>query len=67
MATDVSMDCGHGRVEVRKCCVVNDLEFLDDAYEWKDLQSKYLTQRKPIRNQKIENNRKRLLVMLTEN
>ena len=39
MATDVNIDCGHARVEVRKCSVINDLEFVDDAYKWKDLQT----------------------------
>lgn len=39
VATDVNTDCGHGRVEVRKCSVITDLEFLDDAHKWKDLQS----------------------------
>jgi predicted transposase YbfD/YdcC len=37
--TDINVDCGHGRVEVRKCSVITDLEFLDDADKWKDLQT----------------------------
>ncbi len=37
--TDVDIDCGHGRVEVRKCSTITDLEFVDDAYKWKDLQT----------------------------
>jgi predicted transposase YbfD/YdcC len=39
VATDVNIDCGHGRVEVRKCSVITDLEFVDDVYKWKDLQT----------------------------
>lgn len=37
--TDLNIDCGHGRVEVRKCSVITDLEFVDDAHKWKDLQT----------------------------
>jgi predicted transposase YbfD/YdcC len=39
VATAVNFDCGHGRAEVRKCSVITDLEFLDDAKKWKDLQT----------------------------
>ena len=39
IATDVNIDCGHGRVEVRKCSVITDLEFVDNAIKWKDLQT----------------------------
>lgn len=39
IAEDVNMDCGHGRVEVRKCSVINDLEFVEDVDKWKDLQT----------------------------
>lgn len=39
VTTDVNIDCGHGRVEVRKCSVITDLEFVDDAHKWKDLQT----------------------------
>jgi predicted transposase YbfD/YdcC len=39
VATDVNIDCGHGRVEVRKCSVITDLEFVDDAHKWTDLQT----------------------------
>ena len=35
---DTTEDCGHGRVEVRKCCIISDLEFIDDVDKWKDLQ-----------------------------
>ncbi len=38
VATDTTEDCGHGRVEVRKCIVISDLEFIDEATKWKDLQ-----------------------------
>jgi predicted transposase YbfD/YdcC len=34
---DTTEDCGHGRVEVRKCSVITDLEFIDNAHKWKDL------------------------------
>jgi predicted transposase YbfD/YdcC len=39
VATAVNSDCGHGRTEVRKCSVITDLEFLDQASKWKDLQT----------------------------
>jgi predicted transposase YbfD/YdcC len=39
VATAVNFDCGHGRTEVRKCSVITDLEFLDQASKWKDLQT----------------------------
>lgn len=39
VSTAVNFDCGHGRAEVRKCSVITDLEFLDDAKKWKDLQT----------------------------
>lgn len=39
VATNKTTDCGHGRVEVRTCSVITDLEFLDDAPKWKDLQT----------------------------
>lgn len=38
VSTNTTEDCGHGRVEVRKCSVISDLEFIDDANKWKDLQ-----------------------------
>ncbi len=34
---DTTEDCGHGRVKVRKCSVISDLEFIDNAHKWKDL------------------------------
>lgn len=39
VATDVNIDCVHGRVEVRKCSVKTDLEFVDYVHKWKDLQT----------------------------
>lgn len=39
ITTDVNIDCGHGRVEVRKCSIITDLEFIEDAHKWKDLQT----------------------------
>lgn len=39
VAIDTTEDCGHGRVEVRQCSVISDLEFIDDANKWEDLQS----------------------------
>jgi predicted transposase YbfD/YdcC len=39
VATDVNIDCGHGRAEVRKCSVITYLEFVDDVHKWKDLQT----------------------------
>lgn len=36
---DITEDCGHGRVEVRKCSVVSDLEFIENAHKWKDLKT----------------------------
>jgi predicted transposase YbfD/YdcC len=37
--TDLNIDCGHGRIESRKCSVITDLEFVDAADKWKDLQT----------------------------
>lgn len=34
---DEQTDMGHGRVEVRKCTVIDDLTFLDDKEKWLDL------------------------------
>jgi len=36
---DLQEDCGHGRVETRKCSVITDLEFLDDPEKWKGLRT----------------------------
>lgn len=36
---DIMESCGHGRVEVRKCSVISDLEFIDNAHKWKDLKT----------------------------
>jgi predicted transposase YbfD/YdcC len=35
--SNVDIDCGHGRVERRKCSVITDLEFVDDVDKWQDL------------------------------
>jgi len=39
IATAVNTDCGHGRVEVRKCSVITDLEFVEHAHKWEGLQT----------------------------
>jgi predicted transposase YbfD/YdcC len=40
VATDVNIDCGHGRVALRrKCSTITDLEFVRHADKWKDLQT----------------------------
>lgn len=36
---DIENDVGHGRVEERKCSVIDDFTFFDDYQEWKDLNS----------------------------
>lgn len=36
-STHVSTDTGHGRVETRKCSVINDLTFFDSDKQWKGL------------------------------
>ncbi len=33
-----SEDCGHGKVESRKCSIISDLGFIDGVQNWKDLQ-----------------------------
>lgn len=35
--SEQNTDCGHGRVEIRKCTVIDNLTFLDCKKEWKDL------------------------------
>lgn len=37
--TAVSYDCGHGRIEKRTCEVIDDLTFMDDREQWKDLKT----------------------------
>jgi predicted transposase YbfD/YdcC len=32
-------DCGHGRIETRTCEVIDNLTFLDDKEDWKDLET----------------------------
>jgi len=36
---DLDYDVGHGRVEKRKCFVIDDFTFFDDNEDWKDLKS----------------------------
>jgi len=37
-AVDEEIDCGHGRVERRRCSVIADLSLLEDAAKWPSLQ-----------------------------
>lgn len=39
ISTHITNDCGHGRVEERKCEVINDLEFIENVEKWKDIKS----------------------------
>lgn len=32
-------DCGHGRIETRRCSVINDLSLIENREEWKSLRS----------------------------
>jgi len=34
-----TLDCGHGRIEERKCSIITDLDFLLDRNSWKNLYS----------------------------
>lgn len=36
---DESIDCGHGRIETRKCTVVSDFQFIKETNSWRDLKS----------------------------
>ena len=36
---DTDVDVGHGRVETRKCTVIDDLKFFDVKKSWKDLKT----------------------------
>ena len=38
VSIETTEDCGHCRVESRKCSIINDLEFIDELVNWKDLQ-----------------------------
>jgi predicted transposase YbfD/YdcC len=38
-SVDVDLDSGHGRVETRKCTVIDDLRFFDVDNKWKDLKT----------------------------
>src|SRR5208337_3063041 len=37
-AVSEQIDCGHGRVEQRRCSVITDLSLLEKASEWASLQ-----------------------------
>jgi len=37
-STDITIEKGHGRIETRECHVINNLTFLDDKENWKNLQ-----------------------------
>lgn len=39
VSVDTNIDAGHGRVETRKCMVIDDLKFLDIEQGWKGLRS----------------------------
>jgi len=36
---DTNIDCGHGRIEIRKCEVISNLEFMEVKKDWKNLNS----------------------------
>ncbi|MCP4176133.1 MAG: ISAs1 family transposase [bacterium] len=36
---DETLSCGHGRIETRKCEMIDDLRFLDDKEQWEGLKS----------------------------
>lgn len=38
-SVSLECDCGHGRVETRKCSAIGNLEFIDSAAEWIGLKS----------------------------
>jgi predicted transposase YbfD/YdcC len=38
VSSDEQTDAGHGRVETRRCSVINDLSLIEQASEWKGLQ-----------------------------
>ena len=39
VAVEENIDIGHGRIEKRTCSVINDLRFIDNASQWKGLQT----------------------------
>ncbi len=39
ISTNITEDCGHGRVEVRQCDLITDLEFIDDVKNWKEMKT----------------------------
>lgn len=47
-------DFGHGRIETRSCKVVNDLRFLDERDNWKDLNSIIEIERKTTDKQTLK-------------
>ena len=38
-SVDIDLDSGHGRIETRKCTVIDDLKFLDIEDKWKGLKT----------------------------
>lgn len=38
-STHLSEDIGHGRIETRKCSVIEDFQFIEDDKKWKNLNS----------------------------
>jgi len=37
--THLDIDLDHGRIETRKCSVINDFQFIEDTNKWEDLKS----------------------------
>jgi len=37
LAVEEQLDAGHGRIEKRRCSVISDLRFVDEASKWKNL------------------------------
>ena len=55
-------DCGHGRVETRRCSIINDLSLIENRAEWKNLRTlikieteRYDKCRQTIQKESIEN------------
>ena len=38
-STHVDVDCGHGRIETRRCSVYNNLEMVEGAHKWNGLKT----------------------------
>jgi len=54
----ITHDKGHGRIEIRQCEVINRLEFIDNAQEWKNLQSIIrITSSREIKGKKTQEQR----------